>query len=57
LFWKKRLKKYNFQKTNDKKALIQKIEEEDSDSESDEEGASEEAVDGGDGDGGGDGRE
>ncbi len=49
--------KYNIQKTNDKKALIEDIEEDDSDSESDEEGASEEAVDGVDGNGGGDGGE
>ena len=39
--------KYNIQKTNDKKALIEDIEEDDSDSESDEEErVSEEAVDG-----------
>ncbi len=38
--------KYIIQKTNDKKPLIEEIEEDDSDSESDKEGVSEEAVDG-----------
>ncbi len=39
------------QKTNDKKPLIQKIEQDDSDSESDKEGVSEEAIDREDGNG------
>ena len=54
MFWKKWWSKYNIQKSNDKNALIEDIEEDDSDSKSDEEEASEEAVDGVDGNGGGD---